>query len=490
MIRLALKTWWTRTRRAVKTRWTRPAGGRELLALALPLIISTASWTVMNFIDRMFLLWHSTDAMAAAMPAGMLYYTVICYPLGVAAYVNTFVAQYHGAGRPERIGVAVWQGVWLGVLTAPLILLTIPVIPLVFQLSGHDPQVAALETTYYQIATAAGGASVIAAAMSSFFSGRGETRVVMIVDTIAAGINIVLDYAWIFGHWGFPAAGMAGAAWATVVALWARVLMYGWIMLWPVYRQKYQMLAGCRFDRVLWQRLLRFGGPNGLQFLVEVAAFTLFLLLVGRLGREAAAATSLAFNVNGIAFVPMIGLGVAVSTIVGQYLGRDRADLASRATWTSFWMAACYMGFLSLLYVLVPDAFLAGHASGADPQAFATLRDMTVVLLRFVAAYSLFDAMSLVFVGAIKGAGDTRFVLWTHASIAPFPLLAGWLGITRFGYGLNWCWLMLTLWACVLGLTFLARFLHGRWRSMRVIEPELLGHPKPLAEPAATCSAE
>lgn len=108
MIRLALKTW-----------WTRPAGGRELLALALPLIISTASWTVMNFIDRMFLLWHSTDAMAAAMPAGMLYYTVICYPLGVAAYVNTFVAQYHGAGRPERIGVAVWQGVWLGVLTAP-----------------------------------------------------------------------------------------------------------------------------------------------------------------------------------------------------------------------------------------------------------------------------------------------------------------------------------------------------------------------------------
>jgi MATE family multidrug resistance protein len=474
----------------VKTRWTRPAGGRELLALALPLIISTASWTVMNFIDRMFLLWHSTDAMAAAMPAGMLYYTVICYPLGVAAYVNTFVAQYHGAGRPERIGVAVWQGVWLGVLTAPLILLTIPVIPLVFQINGHDPQVAALETPYSQIATAAGGASVIAAAMSSFFSGRGETRVVMIVDTIAAGINIVLDYAWIFGHWGFPAAGMAGAAWATVVALWTRVLMYGWIMLWPVYRQKYQMLAGCRFDRVLWQRLLRFGGPNGLQFLVEVAAFTVFLLLVGRLGREAAAATSLAFNVNGIAFVPMIGLGVAVSTIVGQYLGRDLPNLASRATWTSFWMAACYMGLLSLLYVLVPDAFLAAHASGADPQAFATLRDMTVVLLRFVAAYSLFDAMSLVFVGAIKGAGDTRFVLWTHASIAPFPLLAGWLGITRFGYGLNWCWLMLTLWACVLGLTFLARFLHGRWRSMRVIEPELLGHPKPLAEPAATCSAE
>jgi len=153
-------------------------------------------------------------------------------------------------------------------------------------------------------------------------------------------------------------------------------------------------------------------------------------------------------------------------------------------------MAACYMGLLSLLYVLVPDGFLAGHASGADPQAFALLRDATVVLLRFVAAYSLFDAMNLVFVGALKGAGDTRFVLWTHTLIAPFPLLAGWLGMTRFDYGLIWCWLMLTLWACLLGLVFLARFLHGRWRSMRVIEPELVGHSKPLAKPIATCSAD
>lgn len=78
-----------------------------MLALALPLVISTASWTVMNFADRMFLLWSSTEAMAAAMPAGMLYFTMVCFPLGVAVYVNTFVAQYEGAGCPERIGAVV-----------------------------------------------------------------------------------------------------------------------------------------------------------------------------------------------------------------------------------------------------------------------------------------------------------------------------------------------------------------------------------------------
>lgn len=477
-------------RQAHSTWWTRPAGGRELLALALPLIISTASWTVMNFVDRIFLFWHSTEAMAAALPAGMLYWTVICFPMGVAGYVNTFVAQYHGAGRPERIGLAVWQGVWLGLLAAPLVLLTIPVVPQVFHLSGHDPQIADLEVTYYRIVAWAGGASVTAAAMSSFFSGRGETRVVMLVDMFAALINIVFDYAWIFGHWGFPAAGMAGAASATVVALWIRVAIYAWLMFRPAYRQPYQVLAGCRFDWTLWRRLLRFGGPNGLQFLVEVAAFTLFLLLVGRLGREAAAATTMAFNVNSLAFVPMIGLGLAVSTLVGQYLGRDRADLAARATWNSFGMAASYMGLLSLLYVLVPDWFLIGHAAGADPSEFDRLRDMTVVLLYFVAAYSLFDAMNLVFVGAIKGAGDTQFVLRANALAAPMPLLAGWFGITYLGWGLLWCWLMLTLWACTLGVTFFVRFLHGRWRTMRVIEPEAAKLKEPLADSIVSCPAE
>jgi len=89
--------------------WSRPCGGREVLRLALPLMISAGSWSVMLFVDRMFLFWHSTQAMAAAMPAGVLHFALVCFPLGVAVYVNTFVAQYKGAGRPGRIGVANWN---------------------------------------------------------------------------------------------------------------------------------------------------------------------------------------------------------------------------------------------------------------------------------------------------------------------------------------------------------------------------------------------
>lgn len=465
--------------------WTRPCGGREVLTLALPLVVSTGSWSLMHFVDRMFLLWYSTEAMAAAMPAGVLHFMLVCFPLGMAMYVNAFVAQYHGAGRPDRIGLAVWQGARVGVLAAPLYLMTIPLAPAIFRLVGHAPEVACLEVVYYQVLTFGAGGMLISAAFATFFTGRGETRVVMIVDCSAVGLNLVLDYAWIFGRWGFPAMGIEGAAWATVVAQWVKVLVYWRLMMRPVHRRKYQLVAGRRFDAGLMRRIFYYGGPNGLQLLVEVAAFALFILLVGRLGTEAMTATTLAFNVNSVAFIPMMGLGIAVTTMVGQQLGRDRPDMAARATWTAFRMALGYMGTMAALYVCAPDLFLMGHASGVSAHEFAGLRALTVVLLRFVAVYCLFDAAWIIFTGAIKGAGDTRFILITSAVVSPLPVLAGWLGITLFGWGLLWCWVVLTAWISSLGTIYLARFLQGRWRSMRVIEPEAAEQEEPLPAPAA-----
>jgi MATE family multidrug resistance protein len=460
--------------------WSRPCGGREVLALAFPLVVSTGSWSVMHFVDRMFLLWHSTDAMAAAMPAGLLHFTLLCFPLGVAMYVNTFVAQYQGAGRPERIGLAVWQGVWIGLVAGPVFLATIPLAPTVFRLVGHAPEVASFEVIYYQVLTFGASGMLISAALSTFFTGRGATRVVMVVDCLAMGLNIVFDYAWIFGRWGFPALGIEGAAWATVLAQWFKVLVYWRLMMRPAHRDRYRLVAGRRFDAALLRRILRYGGPNGLQMVLEVAAFSLFILLVGGLGAEAMAATTLAFNVNSVAFIPMLGMGIAVTTMVGQQLGRDRPEMASRVTWTAFRMAVIYMGTMAFLYAVVPDLFLIGHASGVSPEQFGRIRELTVVLLRFVAAYCLFDAALIVFSSAIKGAGDTRFILLVNLVMAPLPVLAGWVGIAYFGWSLIWCWVVITAWICALGLIFLKRFLKGRWQTMRVIEldaGELEGAP-------------
>jgi MATE family multidrug resistance protein len=191
---------------------------------------------------------------------------------------------------------------------------------------------------------------------------------------------------------------------------------------------------------------------------------------VGGLGPHELIATNLAFTINSLAFIPMMGMSMAVTTLVGQRLGQNEPELAARGTWTAYEMATLYMGAISLLYLLAPHMFLIPHQAGMDPGEFGALRDLTTVLLRFVAAYCLFDTMILVFVGALKGAGDTRFILFASLAMAPVPVLFTWLGTRVFGQGLLFSWVTITCWVCGLGTIYLIRFLQGKWRSMRVIE--------------------
>ena len=450
--------------------WTRRGGLKETLKIALPLIASTMSWTIMIFTDRVFLAWYSSSAVAAALPAGNLAFTMVCFPLGIAAYVNTFVAQYHGADRPERIGVAVWQAVFIGLLAAPLAMATIPFADDLIAKVGHTTEVTRYEIDYYQAVCWGESTLVLIAALSAFFTGRGAVLTVMVVDSSAAALNVLLDWLLIFGHWGFEEMGPSGAAWATTVATWARLAVYTVLWFQPKFRETYQTVAGCRFDRELFGRLVWFGFPNGLQYLFEVGAFSVFLLVVGQFGERELAASNLSFNLNSLAFMPILGIGLATSTLVGQHLGEDRPDLAARSTWSAFLLGVGLLLPVVVLYVFFPDWLLWAYSIHSDREEFAELEELASLLLRFVAFYCLFDAMNIIFSGALKGAGDTRFVLFTTLSAALLTALATWLGVKRFDLGLFWCWTTVTGWVCLLGVVFFLRFLNGAWRGMRVIE--------------------
>jgi MATE family multidrug resistance protein len=456
--------------------WSRPCGGREVLAIALPLVIQTAFWSIMWFIDRMYLMWYSADSMAAALPAGMFFWTMICFPQGIAAFVNTFVAQYYGAGRHDRIGRAVKQGIWFGWLVTPLFLIAIPLAPWLFRGAGATPEIIRQEVLYFQTLSLGAGALVISAAMSSFYTGRGLTRVVMFVDVAGSLVNIFLDWVLIFGKFGLPEMGIAGAGIATAIANWSIVLVYWILMQRGADRHKFGLAVNL-VDWELIKRLLRFGVPGALPLLVEAGAFTLLIRQVSAIGTSEAAATSLAFNVNAVAFVPLIGLSIAVSTLVGQKLGENRPNLAARAVWTALTMGLFYTAFFGALYVGVPQWFIAAHAAQADPAEFAPVRALTLELLKFVALYCLFDALQIIFVGALKGAGDTRFILINTLVISSLALLTGKLCESHFEWAANgwqlwgWWW-VITGWIFTLGVTYLARFIHGKWRSMRVIEVE------------------
>ena len=354
----------------------------------------------------------------------------------------------------------------------PDYLLAIPIAPYFFALVGHVDQ--ELEVVYFQILALSSGPIIIAAAMSSFFTGRGLTWVTMVVTGIAALINIVGDYLLIFDKLGLGLSPIAGAAWATVFAHWASVVIYALWMYLPRSRERFGLVHGWKFDLSLMKRLISYGGSSGLHMLVEGFGFTVLIMMVGRLGKVAAEATTLAFSVNIILFIPMIGLGIAISTLVGQQLGNNRADLAERATWTGMALGMLYSGIAAAMYIAVPEVFLYAYESYADPAEFAPIRATTVILLRFVALYFIFDTMQIVFACAIKGAGDTFFVMMVAGGVSLLGVTVGQIGSQYFGGGLYWWWTVMTAWLFTLAMAYLARFLHGGWRTMRVIEKQYI----------------
>lgn len=477
--------------------WTWRQAGREaeLLKLSLPFILSNSFWTLQITIDRVFLSWYSSESVAAAMPAVLLFWAPLTLLQNTANYATTFVAQYVGAGRPRRVGPAVWHAMHFAIVTGIAFLGLLPFAGTLVGLGGHSEPVRQLEEVYFRCLCFSALPTLIVAAATSFFAGRGDSWTVLLVNAAGFAVNGVLDYLWIFGYGGFPAWGMAGAGWATVVGSWASALVAVALMFRRSYREEFATARGWRLETDLFQRLMRFGVPNGMLFFLDCLAFTVFTFLIGLLGTAELAASSIAFTINMVAVLPMVGVGQGITVLVGQRLGEDRPELAEQTTWAGFRITWMYMAVVAGLYLFCPQLFLVLFQSQMNVEEWRRVAAIVPLLLRFVAVYSLFDSMNLVFSFALKGAGDTRFVTCASLILAWPLMVAPTWAAWKNGWGLYWAWAFASAYIIALAITFLFRFRSGKWKSMRVIEAAatveaaISGNGQ-AAEPAAQGNAE
>jgi MATE family multidrug resistance protein len=464
-------------------RWQTEAGYRQVLVLAIPLILSTAAWSLQHFIDRIFLAWYSTEAIAAAMPSGLLNFTFIGLFPGTAGYVSTFIAQYYGANQEKMFGRVLWQGIYMAFIGGLLLLFLIPWADDIFRFAGHRGLVLEYETVYFIYLSFGAFPAIAASALSGYYSGRGHTKPIMWINILATLVNLIFDYLLIFGKLGFPEWGMKGAAIATDLSALVSMLCYVGLIYQSQPCRQDNPLCAWHFDRRLFLRLTRFGFPNGIQFFLDIAGFTTFLLLLGRLGTNQLAATNVAFNINNLAFMPMIGFSVAVSVMVGQYLGQNRPDLAKRSAYSCFHITFLYMITMIAAFLLIPEIFIKPFIYRADAATYTQINQTVKTLLKFVALYSFFDIFNIIFSGAIKGAGDTRFVMFMLLIMSvSLLIIPSYFVLVVFNGGLFAGWTCATIYISALGLSFYLRFLGGRWQSMRVIEILTLKIPSTFPE--------
>jgi len=449
---------------------------REVMRIALPLMISTGTFSLVLFADRTLLLYFGDGThMSASMAAGNLYWTLVCFPIGLASMTGAIVAQYVGSGREREVGRFLWQSVWLALASIPLFAFIAVITPWLFRFSGQVDELVPLETTYMRILLLGAVGSVIETGLSGFFSGTQRTRVIMWASIATGLLNVVLDVWFIFGGFGLPAMGIAGAAWASVIAFWFKAVIFAVLLLRPTFEQRYAIRGGFGFDTAMLKNLLYFGVPAGLQYLTEAGGFTVIILQIGQLGDIPLRATTMAINFNMIAFIPLIGVAIAVSVLVGHHLtdsGPRGAILATRAALVIGWV---YSIAWALLYFLAPSMLLSLYAVGSPGAETAEAIALARHLLIFVGFYVLFDATQLILAGALRGAGDTWFVLLAAVVVSLGAVAVGGLGETfatqRLGISLlHWWWGMITVWVWSLAVVMVFRYRQGRWKNMRMVQ--------------------
>ena len=442
----------------------------ESFRTVLPLILAMGANAINQFADRIFLARFSDSAIQASLPGGILSWLFICLLVATAGYSGTFVAQFHGAGSRRDAAAAYGQGLWITLACLPLILGSIPLGHVLLDLCGHAPDVLAEEKAYYDILQIGGIFCVLGAVLSGYFTGIGRTRLVGCATIFGNLANLVLDWMFIFGKCGCGAWGIRGAGWATAIAAALPCVILGAYTLADPALRGLRYLAALRSRGDLLRRIVRYGVPSGLHQFIDVATFAVFVMLTGRLDAMSFAVSNIAFAVNHLSFAPLMGLNQGASVLVGQHQGAHDPDASVRATKSCLFIAVVYIGVFAAAVLCFPDAIMdlfRGDASQFDPAAF---RRLGRTLLWLLLSWALFDATGLVVGGALKGAGDTKFVMWALMAISLGLWMPAVFAVMRFAPSITALWLTMPFYCCVCAATCLVRFRRGKWKSLRLVD--------------------
>ena len=454
----------------LKSYWYSEGGPKEILSLAIPLALSTSSYTLQLFIDRLFLTWHSQDSIAAAVPAYLVLWTFLGPLYALVSFATTFVAQYHARGEFKQIGNSIIQALIFSLFGGIVFLLLIPFAENIFSCFGHSGNVLKEETIYLQILIFSCLPYLITSSVSSFFSGIGKGWVVLNINCLATIINIILGYGLILGGFNLPKLGIVGAGIAATTAYFitsivAICLLFKETSKEDIFKIKKRIFWNIDFNLI--SKYIKFGGPNALMLLIEIFSWTWFDLLLGTVSASALAATNIAMSINNISFMPALGFGNATQSLVGHKIGEKKINIAVKTTYNSLFLVSIYMFVIAILFAVLPDLFLIPYTWGENKNL--DFLSHTKILLKFIAFYTLFDAMIVVFAGALRGAGDTKFIMLVTLLLALGTIIIPtYVACKYLNLGLYTVWACASLYVILLGVILYLRFRSNLWQKFEI----------------------
>ena len=441
----------------------RAGGWRELTNLAVPVILTNLSATLMMTVDAAMVGRLGAAELGGVGYGGIWYWTALSLFAGTAGGVQTFVAQAHGGGAARTCGVWAWQGLYAVV---PLALVGMTLFALAFGpllgLLSPDAVLQPIAVQYVHARVLGVGGIAAAMVLSGFFRGLGDTRTPLYATVTSNLVNLVLNYGLVFGHLGMPALGVVGSGLATAVAEWVAAIFL-LIRLRTAAMDADFATAPIGPNTAAIVRFLRTSVPIGGQWMLDMLAFATFSTLVARMGSTAMAASQAMISLMHLSFMQVLGIAIAVSTLVGRYIGAGDLPAAERSHSTGVYLGVGLSVGAAALFLSAPQLFLRIFT---DDTAVLTLG---APLLAIGAAFQICDAVGVLSGGALRGAGDTRwpFIVQTLLAWGVF-LPAAYVGGRLLDGGLAGAWTGGVVYVAVLGIALQWRFRSGAWKRVRI----------------------
>ncbi|MCL4811190.1 MAG: MATE family efflux transporter [Vicinamibacteraceae bacterium] len=452
---MTVSGWWATWRSRVR------AGGsradyretfRRLIRLALPVVVAELGWMSMGLVDTVMVGPLGPAAIGAVGLGSSAFMAVAIFAMGLLLGLDTLVSQHFGAGQRGECHRWLLHGLVLGGLVA------LPLAGLVWLLvawlphSGLTPEVRVLVVPYLAVLQWSLVPLIAYAAERRYLQGMSLVRPVTFALVSANLVNAAANYALIYGHFGLPPLGVAGAAWATLIsrAYMAAVLAAA---VWHVNRRERPSLAEVSW-RIEWARLRRLfaiGLPAATQITLEVGVFAAATALAGYLDAVSLAAHQIALNIAAFTFMVPLGMASAGAVLVGQAVGARSGEAAARAGWVALGTIAAFMLGVAVIFVAAPRLLLGVFT---DDGALIWLGAR---LLAVAAVFQLFDGLQGVATGVLRGIGDTqtpmRWNLVAHWAVG-FPV--GYLLCFPLGFGVLGLWIGLSIGLILVGAVLVA----------------------------------
>jgi len=395
-----------------------------MLRLAAPLVAAELGWIVMGIVDTMMVgrLPDSATAIGATGLGTMIFLTTAVIGEGMLLGLDTLVSQAFGAGRVDDCHHSLLNSMYLALVITPVLMVAMLVgAP---QLARLGVDAAVLHLSYPFLRALAWGTLplLLYFAFRRYLQGMNVVAPVVFALVTANLVNLLMNWLLIYGHWGFPAMGVEGSGWSTFIA---RVYMAAVLGITIVRHDR-------RYGTGLWavarkpdlrriRELVALGGPAAGHMILEYGVFGAATALMGRLGALPLAAHQIALHTASFAFMVPLGISSAAAVRVGQALGRKEPHAAARAGWTALTIGGGFMTVSAIAMLVIPHWIARLYTPDATVIAAAA------ALLLVAAFFQLFDALQVISIGALRGAGNTRIAMTSH-------LIADWLIGLPVGY--------------------------------------------------------